>query len=461
MKQFKTLLGIIFYDQTVTVCEVESSRGSYAVRSSAQYTLPKGITLETVSSDAAGFKAFLKDNGFRSHHAIVGLSANHMISTLIELPRIENPQMRHDTIKINLERKLELDFEDIVFDYDDRQGMEEGRVLVMMLLKKKLLEVQQLLRSVKITPVQITNTTLGLNLSTGSGVCCYVVEYPTSFELCMLKEGRLLALQSIAKDSQTSLDTELARKITRQINRICLSTGIADPVHYSISVLSDQSSSTVSELKTIFGQADFKTLESLPECPLAGFAGELAGRRLSADPAYLNFLNGHHSEQKQTAVAHWIRKAILPAAVVLLVIGFFVSGWYSDQKQIIEYEQQLESMQTNVQEAEAMIDQVAYARRWFQQTPQHLEILRELTLSFPENSTIWLTSLAIDGALNQILTGRAVSEEAVLDVVESLQGRHLFDDVKILYIRKMGKGTDILTFAINLQYQKEISDGTD
>lgn len=456
MKQLKTLLGIVLYEQTIGVCEVEHKDRSYVVRKSGEYTLPKGVTIDNLASDSVDFKAFLKENGFRSKYAVIGLAAKQMISTQLQLPRIEDPQVRHDTIKINLERKLEIDFSDIVFDYDSAQKLDQGTISIVMLLRKKLLQVKELLRAVKITPVQITSTSLGLDLETQAGVTCHVIEYPASFELCLLRDNCLIAFQHVAKESELRLDIESARKIARQVSRICLSSGVTDSIHYCIQSPDDELYSNNKELLGIFGKAEFRNLKSTADCKLFGPAAALAGNLLVTQTERLNFLNGRHEEHKPTRLSQWIRKGVLPAAVVLILIGLFLSGWYSDTKQIKAHQQELDAMKAEVQEAQTMIDWVTFSKRWFEKKPDHLDILRELSLSFPQNSNIWLTSLAVDGSMNQILSGRAINEQSVLDVAESLRSKDMFDDVKILYIRKMGQGTDIMTFAINLKYGKEL-----
>lgn len=455
MNPLKNLLGIVIYEQTIAVAEVESVDGSFAVRKCAEYTLPQGITIENLSSESAGFKLFLKEHAFKSKKAVIGLSAKQMISTWLKLPHIEDPQVLHETIQIHLGRKTEVDFSEIVFDYDD-QLIDEDGILVMMILKKMLISVKEFLRETKIIPVQITATSLGLDLRTHSSLACHIIEYPLSYEVCLFQNSRLQSIQHISKHSEQTLTIELAQKLIRQVNRICLSLGLTGAVHYCIRSPEHQSYAKDDLLGQLFARPEYKTSESLSEQPLCDLAAEMAGQKLTGSVNSINFLNGRHESAKPTMTSQWLSKIAVLAAAILIFIGIFFLGWHSDRQRIADYQQQLDSMQVNVETAEKMIDQVSYARRWFLQKPRSLEILRELTLSFPENGNIWVTSLAMDESMNQILTGRTVNEDAVLDVVETLQSKPMFTDVKILYLRKMGKGADIMTFAINLRCQGEI-----
>lgn len=456
MKPLKTLLGIVLYEQKIGVSEVELVDARITVHKCAEYSLSQGVTIENLSADVAGFKSFLQDNGFRAKKAVVGLSTKHMISTFLEIPKIADPQVRHDTIKINLERKIEVDFSEVVFDYDENQPVSKNGFLIIILLKRMLTSVLELLKDVRITPLQITNTSLGLDLRTHSGVTCNIVEFPSSFELCLFQDDCLNAIQRIAKDPKQTLNLELAQKITRQVNRICWDLGIDQTVQYCIWSPFRQTLTEKKDLQQFLGKVEYRTLTYSLSSPLCNLAVELAGHVLHGSSDRINFVNGRHEAAKPTLVSQWYRKGIALAAGILIFIGIFFAGWHADQKSIANYQQQLESMKDSVEVAEKMINQLSYAKQWFHQEPKCLEILRELTLCFPENSDIWLTSLAIDESFNQILSGQTVSEDAVLDVAESLQSKDVFKDIKILYIRKMGEGSEIMTFAINLRYRKDL-----
>ena len=150
----------------------------------------------------------------------------------------------------------------------------------------------------------------------------------------------------------------------------------------------------------------------------------------------------------------WYRIAIGAVAACLL-LGLYIYGWYTDSQAILKYEQDLDSMSKSIPVAEKMIEQVNHAKQWFRRQPVNLENLLELTLAFPRNSDIWLTSLAVDTSLNQVITGRATNEDAILDVVDKLKSNPLFKDIKLLYIRKMGQNTNVMTFAINFNCRED------
>ena len=59
MKQNRNMLGIVFYEQTIAVTEVENAGGAVHIRRNAEFLLPEGVTLENAASVQAQFGAFL------------------------------------------------------------------------------------------------------------------------------------------------------------------------------------------------------------------------------------------------------------------------------------------------------------------------------------------------------------------------------------------------------------------
>ncbi len=456
MKQNRTMLGIVLYERNIAVCEAHLSGEEIRIRTSACYTMPEGQSADTLSSQSAAFKTFLKEHGFKAGKAVVGIPVKQMMTTLVKTPPVKNPDLLHQTIQLNLERKIEADLSDIAFDYEVGEGSSQSDILVTMVLKRSIAQIKDLLESCRIHPVQITNTSLGLDLPVSGTADCHIIEYPASFELCLFCQGRLAAVQHIAKSGQQGLDSQTAQKIVRLVNQtLWTASGQTDTAAYTLWTF-DSAGDAVRSGAAVFGNFQCRRLKTAASDSLISLAAILAEKVISGHPIPINYLNGRHTQSKPTPYKQWLRRGILAGAAVLVLVGGFLFNWHSDTKQIARLQEQLESMKSGVAAAQEMIDRVSTARAWFSDSPVFLEILRELTLSFPPNGDIWLTSLAIDESHSQILTGRAVREQAVLNAAEELRKKTSFEDVKILYIRKMGKGTDIMTFAIGLRVREGI-----
>jgi len=461
MKQIRNSLGIVFYGQTIAVSEVETAGDTCRVRRSAEFTMPDGMTIENIASQQSKFGDFLKENGFKSKKAVVGISAKQIVSTLLKIPPIEDAETRQETIKIHLERKLEADFSDVVFDCWDCQDKNADSILALMTLKKTVDAIKAFLASSKINPLWITSSSLGLDLAATAGTDCNIVNYPKSLEVFIFQDRNLSAVLNISKKTKGTFDAELADEVSRQVKRALwsLSANNSRPdytvwsTNHDAAAVRQQLGRALSNLK----QIEIKNIKgSATTGNLCDLAARLADRMIAAGrPAGINFLNSREHAKTSAIPKQWRSRIAIGVAAVFLLLGVYFYGWYADSKAIAQYQQDLDSMSEDVPAAEKMIEQIGYAKQWFNHQPIHLENLRELTLAFPRNSDIWSTSLAVDPSLNQVITGRATNEDAILDVVDQLQANPLFKDIKLLYIRKMGANTNVMTFAINFNCRGE------
>ena len=458
MKQIRNSLGIVFYEQTIAVAEVESNGGGCQVRRSAEFKMSDGMTIENLPSQQAKFAAFLKENGFKSRHAIVGISAKQIVSTLLKVPPIQDAQMRRETIQIHLERKLEVEFSDIVFDCWGQTSAGTD-TLALMTLKKTVAAIKAFLASFKITPLYLTANSLALDFGVSGGVDCHIVHYPASVEAFVFQGQSLQAVLNVSRPHRDTFDDDFGDEIARQVSRILWALSLkGDSPNYTVwttnadaATVGQQLGRTFENLKT----RQIKSIDGSAAGNLCDIASQLARRAVTADPTGINFLNGHPHAKSVIISKQWYSRIAMVAATVLILLGLYFYGWYADCREIAQYEENLQSMSENVKDAEQMIKRVGTARQWFARQPVHLDNLRELTLAFPRNSDIWLTSLAVDESLNQVIAGRAMNEDAILDVVDKLKANERFKDIKLLYIRKMGKGTDVMTFAINFHCRGE------
>lgn len=455
MKKHQNILGISVNTRSIEVCQVERNGSTFNISNCASYQLSEGVTPDNIAADSTQFRTFLKANGFKSRKAVVGIPARHILSTSLNIPMIKDTQLLHETVKIQLERKVEVDIGELVFDYDESQRTTSGNILVLMALKKIINQVKQLLAEARLSAVQVINTSLAIGPSTASDAAFNIIEYPDCFELCLYNHGYLNSIRHLSKSDPSPLNRQHAEKILRQANRMCFSESIEGAVRYSLWTDCDLPDQDKAQITGVFENIEFaKTAESSGN-PGQHLAALLAQSVLSEQITCINFMNGRHIEAKPTFIKRQFRKIAAVAVILFILIAAFIWDWQSDKQQIAYLKNKMDSIKDNVKTSEEMINQVIYARQWFDQTPRYLEILRELSLSFEEYTDVWLTSLGVDESSNQILTGRTANENSILDVVAKMRSRKYFEDIKVLYIRKMGKGTNIMTFAINLRCRKE------
>jgi hypothetical protein len=208
--------------------------------------------------------------------------------------------------------------------------------------------------------------------------------------------------------------------------------------------------------RDLFAQSDVHILTADTRCELAQtYARMTAQYALEGKLPPLNLLRSIQPHRSSIRFSRWVPRIAVAALIAMLLVVLLVIEWRLDRRRIADCRQQIQSLSENVKSAEAIIEQTAYARQWFVRRPLYLDMLKELTRCFPEQGGIWLNSLAVDESLNQVITGKASGERAVLDVVDNLKSSPLFREVKILYIRQAGKNTREETFAIRFRCEQE------
>jgi hypothetical protein len=136
----------------------------------------------------------------------------------------------------------------------------------------------------------------------------------------------------------------------------------------------------------------------------------------------------------------------LVAFILLLV------GWRSNLSEARDMEVRLAGMSDSVQQAGEVIEKASLARAWYSREPRFLECMKELTLAFPAEGGIWTTSLAIEEDMRIAFSGKAVSEGAVLEVLDQLKANPRFADVKPLYLRESGRSRREVAFSMSCRF---------
>ena len=199
--------------------------------------------------------------------------------------------------------------------------------------------------------------------------------------------------------------------------------------------------------------ADLGIAEAPPSPPgefAAAAALTVAG--LTRQTYAVDFLHSRLSPRKKLALKGKIAWASGVAAAALIGGAVLLIGWQRDQQEIEDLRSRLEGMRAGVATAKEVVDKTAFARGWYDRRPKFLDSLRELTLAFPLEGKIWATSLAISDDMRAMVSGKAADEAAVLEVLDRLKGSPKFTDVKPLYIREVGGGTQDVSFAISLSF---------
>lgn len=449
MKSVKAVLGIVFYKNSIAVSQIRCSGRNPVKQKPAEFVLgPEQTDLNDLSVHAARFREFLKANNFTVRKAVVGLDAGRVFSTLLSVPPVREGAMAEEIIRIQLERSTQLDMDDIVFSYIPSGD----KVFAAAVLKKHLEQVKSFLLSAGVRAIHFTAASLAVETDRDKAASCTVLEYPKSVELLFTQGGQVVGLRDISGGGDISA---FLPRLCQEVNRFSLTQREHAPCVFKLSGPSAIHGGDA--IRRLFEGAVVKTVPgaSAPAEVTGVYAQIMAERCIAGNLPALNLLAAAQPHKRQLHTTGWIKRAAAAAAILIVAALLFAVEWQIDRRKIREYTEQIASISDGVKSAETMIAQTGYARQWFNHQPVYLKLLAELTNCFPERGVIWLNSLAVDESLNQVITGKASGEQAVLDVVDNLKASPLFRDIKILYIRQAGKNTREETFAISFRFVPE------
>ncbi len=180
----------------------------------------------------------------------------------------------------------------------------------------------------------------------------------------------------------------------------------------------------------------------------------LAAQGLSEKPPLVDFA---HSRLVQTAPVgrrRYLRMALAAAAILLAGAIWFTLDWVSDVRQSANTRSQLAELQPSVAQAQSQLDDISFARQWYDQRSSILECLRQITLAFPQSSRIWATNVSLREEKKLQLVGKCESEQAAMEIRDHLQACQRFANVSSVYIRRAANSSEV-TFAISFEFKPE------
>jgi hypothetical protein len=448
MRSANSVLGLLITDSMIAVAEIECTNGTYHLMRFADYFSPAGNGLESFAPCVADFKIFLKTNGFKSKRAVVGIQARYLLTAIVDLPAVKNESMINDMVKIGLEKKLKIDLSEIAFDY---YLSNNDNAVVLATLHKHIDSIKTFLDSLAIEPLYITGMAPCLALSNGRDNTHYIMVFPDHVEIVIIDKNIIKAIKQIPSVENTDkIISVIKRDIlltsdTSQRPELC----IFDCSHHKNNI-ADLLQAELTD-KAGIAVAKYAHQDALPE-----LAGSIAQKAVCDRNFRLNLLRNCMSENSHRPLYRKAASKIaIGLAVLLIAAGIFAITWHLDRAETAKLRQQLTSISGEAAQARSIIDKINYTKQWFDTTPRYLEILRQLTTSFPQSDHVWLSTMAVDESFNQVITGKATEEKAILDLLDNLKKNTAFDAVKILYMRKAGKNTEMITFAMSFKIKKD------
>lgn len=203
-------------------------------------------------------------------------------------------------------------------------------------------------------------------------------------------------------------------------------------------------------------------LQAVPaEHSVASFLCAQTARRLAATREPDLVLAPVPVPPRQGGLARWRRPLVLAAAVAAAValLGTAVIAYQSGELRTLRTE--WEALSPRVTTVRKIIDSARSRQAWFSDQPVTLDLLRAITLAFPERGVVWATRIEITGRRQAVVAGNAVSREEWLKTLEALRQTPGVRDLRVTQARESSDGKAPMSFALSFTYAASGAERTD
>ncbi|MGA2500360.1 MAG: hypothetical protein ABSH20_21670, partial [Tepidisphaeraceae bacterium] len=155
-------VGLALSDRSIACVELSVNGERRGVRHMATFALPGQLSAANAGATGQALATFLRQHGFSTSRAVVGVPARWLIAMEREVPPADREQTRA-MLRLQADRLAVAESGEMVFDYagepDSNRG---GKVLLVGIRRQQLERVEMLLDAAGITVTAITPSSLAL-----------------------------------------------------------------------------------------------------------------------------------------------------------------------------------------------------------------------------------------------------------------------------------------------------------
>ncbi len=461
------ILGLAIDDCGIVATELSVRAGRTEIRGTGEFPWEKELTAENAKELGQGFRRFLRERGFTAKRAAVGLAAKWVLAKEIEAPPAA-PEALAGILGIQAERVFSMDTDELVLDYCGKTSTsEKSQVLLLAARRQMVAQIKELAEAagLQVQSITVSAFACGCTPSENGSVCGYgLYTRPTYCEFWGQSDGSPRFIKHIPLDANGN-PSGYADLLTTTIQRQVLLSSRQDqtPPHhvtaYDACGLSDDTFELLN--KRLAPQISLRNERTgsrfarpgRPQESGAVAAAALALTAVGTSRLAIDFLNPRIGEKKAVSHKRILVWASVAAAVLLVALGVWLAGWQSDRREIAVYAQQLKDMSEDLAAAKDVVARLTYAESWLSVEPRFLNCLRGLTLAFPEEGSVWATSLAMNESGTGSVIGKASSPENIQEVADKIRADQAFADVQIVHIQDAGRGAREKEFAIRFVFK--------
>jgi hypothetical protein len=471
MMDSRHILGLAIDDRGAVATELHVHSGRAEIWAAGELIWKQELTADNAAELGDQLRRFLRDKGFSSRRVIVGLAAKWVLAREIDVPPAD-PEALAGLLGIQAERAFAINAGELIFDYCGRTSATEKRRVLLFAAPRDVVERIRALTEaagLRLESLTVSALACGKALS-GAGPACRYGLYarPTYCEFWDQSDDgpRFVRHVPLVKDGTPA---DYTASLTSTIQRlILLSSGQGQSPPHRIAAYNacGLSHETVRQVNELLGPqiavhdacagllSKGVRLSDRPEAMHSIAAAAVAMTVMGTDKPPVDFLNPRIGEHRASGRKRIIAWAGGVAAVCFLSLGITAGIWRSNMRAVAAYRAELEGLSGDVAAAREMVDRVAYARSWTSRQPHFLDYLRELTQAFPDEGSVWVTSLALNPDDTGSVVGKTRNEASFYAVLDKIrENKTAFSDVTMTHIRNAGRDSQEKEFQITLVFR--------
>jgi len=469
----RRILGLAVASGSLTAVELAPLNGGAEATRAAEFVFPDGLGLHDPSRLGKALRQFLKDHKFGASRCVVGLEARSLTARDKALPPGVGSQVRQ-VLSLAVEREFASDLKDLVFDYaPDGQDRETASAMLVAAPRAAIEQLTAMTQAAGLRAEGITSSTMVLAAGRAGDK-----PEPERLILRVFGGGAELLTESatgartmrpLAVPAMDGAPTdEWLDRLVAELRRVVLLLPAGESggperqlVIWNEAGLDSGDRDALAERLSLAAR-----LESVP----AGVhtnglgASRAPGQFCAASAVALSAVNGQElpvdflhsrlSPPAKSALARQVAWAAALAGVVVLAGALLVWDWRNDRADIADMRARIGLLEPARAEARSVIKRTKLALTWCDRRPVFLECVKEITMAFPPDGRIWATRVTIQDPdeMNVVLAGKAVSEAAVLDVLDRIKANPRMSRVNSLYLRQAGRDGREVAFAMSFSF---------
>ncbi|MBN2372218.1 hypothetical protein JXL19_00315 [bacterium] len=464
----KKILGLAIEEKCIFASEMHHDGEGYRVKNVAQMDFSETLSFDKPDKLGESLAQFIRENKLSAKRAVIGLPARWLMIRQKTMPPSTGESVA-GILRIHAEHEFSINPDELVIDYTGNVASDRSSQLSLgAVLRRKLNSVLGTMRAAGLKAISVTASSITLRIlickKTGMPFPDYFLCIRSEYsEFLVGKNEQVVDIKHIPGSISTGADhliSELRRIVSlcgagenagekRTLMILDLSDSDEQRLPEIIKSLSTLVDVTTCDIKAVLKKMDISQVSSRKKfLPSTALVQAFDIR----DSFYPDFANSRMNEK----VVRIKKNQVIWASAIALCLIIFVLNmiftWKSDKKDIAEMKLKLAEMSTDVKSAQDIVQKAGYARKWYSDRPEILRCLYELTMAFPVEGSIWATNFALNEDMKGIVSGRAVNEKSVVEVLDSIKASNLFSDVQMIYLRESGQSSQEVSFSMSFSF---------